>query len=296
VLLLPLPAEASNVEDDLVVGIQSSKTMAIRPLDPIERDFMSIYDLMYDGLMVINDDYLPECALAESYSHSGKTWTFKLRDDLFFSDGTKITAWDYAFAVLFQAAPEVAETGGLPMDLSYLKGYEEYISGECKYLEGVHVISDLLIEFTVKHEYLPYFFELYRMCFCPFPIYEIAPGCKVYDDGEGCYIGNEDPSIPERIFSAKLIEETVMDPENGYLAYPTVGSGPYVLTGWDQETFTCTFEINPYFKGDWEGNKPTIPKLRYTLARNEDMVDLLREDKFQLLNKVTRQDSIINGI
>ena len=93
-LLLPLPAEASNVEDDLVVGIQSSKTMAIRPLEPIERDFMSIYDLMYDGLMVINDDYLPECALAESYSHTGKTWTFKLRDDLYFSDGSPVTADD----------------------------------------------------------------------------------------------------------------------------------------------------------------------------------------------------------
>lgn len=250
----------------------------------------------YDtGIFVHTPNVVSGMVIGED-PEGNRTYTMALCDDLFFSDGTKITAWDYAFAVLFQAAPEVAETGGLPMDLSYLKGYEEYISGECKYLEGVHVISDLLIEFTVKHEYLPYFFELYRMCFCPFPIYEIAPGCKVYDDGEGCYIGNEDPSIPERIFSAKLIEETVMDPEYGYLAHPTVGSGPYVLTGWDQETFTCTFEINPYFKGDWEGNKPTIPKLRYTLARNEDMVDLLREDKFQLLNKVTRQDSIINGI
>ena len=56
VALLPLTAEASNVEDDLIVGIQSTKTMSIRPLEPLERDFMSIYDLMYDGLMVINDD------------------------------------------------------------------------------------------------------------------------------------------------------------------------------------------------------------------------------------------------
>jgi len=93
-LALPLNADASNVADDLVVGIQSTKTMAIRPLEPLERDFMSIYDLMYDGLMVINDDYLPECALAESYSHTGKTWTFKLRENLKFSDGSPVTADD----------------------------------------------------------------------------------------------------------------------------------------------------------------------------------------------------------
>ena len=250
----------------------------------------------YDtGLFVHTPNVVSGMVIGED-PEGNRTYTMALCDDLFFSDGTKITAWDYAFAVLFQAAPEVAETGGLPMDLSYLDGYEEYISGEKQSFTGVHVISDQLIEFTVKHEYLPYFFELYRLCFCPFPIYEIAPGCKVYDDGQGCYIGNEDPGVKQKIFTADLIRETVMDPEYGYLAHPTVGSGPYVLTGWDQETFTCTFEINPYFKGDWEGNKPTIPKLRYTLARNEDMVDLLREDQFQLLNKVTRQDSIINGI
>ena len=224
-----------------------------------------------------------------------RVYTMVLYDDLYFSDGTKITAWDYAFSVLFQASPEINETGGIPMDLSYLMGYEEYMCGETQGFAGVRVKGERIIEFTVKHEYLPYFFELYRLCFCPFPIREIAPGCKIYDDGEGCYIGNEDLTVTDRIFTAELLQETVMDPEYGYLSHPTVGSGPYVLTGWDEKTHTCTFEINPYFKGDEEGNIPTIPKLRYTLARNEDMVDLLRKDEFQLLNKVTRQDSIQGG-
>ena len=59
-LLGCLPAaEASNVEDSLVVGIQSAKTTAIRPLDPQERDMMSIYDLLYDSLVTIDDNYLP---------------------------------------------------------------------------------------------------------------------------------------------------------------------------------------------------------------------------------------------
>lgn len=93
-LLLPSSAEATNVDDTLVVGMQATKTTTIRPLEPLERDFMSVYDLMYDGLMVINDDYVPECALAESYSHTGKTWTFKLRADLKFSDGSPVTADD----------------------------------------------------------------------------------------------------------------------------------------------------------------------------------------------------------
>ncbi len=120
--LLPLGAEASNVQDDLVVGIQSTKTTAIRPLEPLERDFMSIYDLMYDGLMVINDDYLPECALAESYSNNGKNWTFKLRSDLYFSDGSPVTANDVAATatwILNKAKNEESTDKGYYMNLKY---------------------------------------------------------------------------------------------------------------------------------------------------------------------------------
>ena len=89
-------AEATNVGDSLSVGIQSTKTNAIQPLFPLERDMMSIYELVYEGLVAIDDDYLPTPALAESWemSNGGKTWTFTLRDNVSFSDGTPLTAND----------------------------------------------------------------------------------------------------------------------------------------------------------------------------------------------------------
>ena len=223
-----------------------------------------------------------------------RDYVVKLCTDLYYSDGTQITAWDYAFSVLFQGAPEIAELDGVPMDLSYLKGYEEYFRGEVPYLAGVRVLDDYTIRFTVRHEYLPYFFELYRIGFLPYPIHEIAPGCKVYDDGKGVYIGNEDPNVDERVFTTDLLRATVMDPDEGYLSHPTVGSGPYVLTGWDGTD--ATFEINPYFKGDEDGNFPTIPHLRYHLAVNETMIEDLSEGRFGLLNKVTRGDTIQKGL
>ena len=238
--------------------------------------------IVVDGAIVVVDD-----------NDNTRSYVFQLHDDLYYSDGSKINAWDYAFSVLIQAAPEVAELGGLPMDLSYLEGYEEYVSGEVPYFSGVRVLSDLMIEFKVKAEYLPYFFELFRMGFLPYPIKEIAPGCKVYDDGNGIYIGNENPNVTKKIFTKELLEAMVMDPDNGYLSHPTVGSGPYRMTSWDGEV--ATFEINPYFKGNEEGYLPTIPKLRFTLAKNEDMIEKLEADEFQLLNKVVRKDSIMKG-
>lgn len=233
------------------------------------------------AVVIVNDD------------DGTRRYVFQIADDLYYSDGTKITAWDYAFSVLIQAAPEVAELGGQPMDLSYLEGYEDYVSGRTPYFAGVKVTNDMMIEFSVKAEYLPYFFELYRLGFLPYPIHEIAPGCKVYDDGDGIYIGNADPNVTERIFNTKLLESTIMDPDNGYLAHPTVGSGPYLMTSWDGEV--ATFKINQYFKGNEEGFKPTIPTLRFTLSKNEDMIEKLEADEFQLLNKVVRKDTIEKG-
>ena len=47
------------------------------------------------AVVVVNDE--------EGY----RKYVFQIADDLYYSDGTKITAWDYAFSVLFQAAPEI---------------------------------------------------------------------------------------------------------------------------------------------------------------------------------------------
>ena len=248
----------------------------------------------YDtGIFRENRQVVSGIAIIED-EEGNRTYLFALCDDLQYSDGTPITAWDYAFSVLFQGAPEIRALGGIPMDLSYLEGYEEYERGDVPYLAGVRVISERMISFTVRHEYLPYFFELYRLGFLPYPIHEIAPGCRVYDDGKGVYIGNEDTRVSEKIFTAELLEATVMDPENGYLSHPTVGSGPYVLTGWNGKD--ATFRINPYFKGDEEGNLPTIPRLRFRLADDDTMINELREGRFGLLNKVTRCDTILEGM
>ena len=170
-LALPVTADATNVEDDLIVGIQSTKTMSIRPLEPLERDFMSIYDLMYDGLMVINDDYLPDYALAESYSHNGKNWTFRLRDDLFFSDGSPVTADDVVATanwILNKANDAESADKGYYMNLKY-------------FVDSISARDDKTV--VVKAE-RSYFGLLYAMTFPVLPAWALEmdnpPGTGAY--------------------------------------------------------------------------------------------------------------------
>ena len=121
--LLPA-AQASNVGSSLTVGIQSTKTQIIRPLEPQERDIMSVYNMIYEPLVRIDDSYLPQPCLAESWTSTadGRTWTFNLRTGITFSDGTPLTARDVvatANAILERANDESAATRGYYGNLRY---------------------------------------------------------------------------------------------------------------------------------------------------------------------------------
>jgi peptide/nickel transport system substrate-binding protein len=96
-LLAPvLPALSENVEDSLIVGICSTRTTEIRPLNPQERDIVSIYGMVYESLVTVDDNGLPQPLLAETWMETGngKTWTFTLRENITFSDGTPLSASD----------------------------------------------------------------------------------------------------------------------------------------------------------------------------------------------------------
>jgi len=175
-LLLPLPAaEASNVDDSLTVGIQSTKTALIQPLDLKERDMVSIYDLVYESLVVIDDNYLPQPYLAERWevSSNARTWTFYLRSDVRFSDGTPMTAADVAAtaqAILSRARDEAVTDKGFYQNLRY-------------FVDSVTAKDDTTLVVKASSD-RPYWGLLYAMTF------PVLPASQVNDDnpmGTGAY-------------------------------------------------------------------------------------------------------------
>ena len=55
-LLPPEAARAENVGASITIGIQSTKTLTIHPFDPLERDMLSVYNVVYESLVTIDDD------------------------------------------------------------------------------------------------------------------------------------------------------------------------------------------------------------------------------------------------
>ncbi len=67
-----------------------------------------VYDwlnILYDSLIAYDDEYnaIPRAAKDWTVSDDGKTWTFNLRDDIYFSDGEQLTSadvkWTYEHAI-----------------------------------------------------------------------------------------------------------------------------------------------------------------------------------------------------
>ena len=209
------------------------------------------------GVYVIDESVVENLLVADD-AYGNKTYFLGLYEDLYYSDGTPITAWDYAFSLLLMMSHEIEEIGGKIYRSEHILGSREYLQGSVPYLQGVGVIDDHQLAITLDSEFLPYFFEPGLLLCVPYPISVIAPGCKVYAGGEadlgdgygyGVWIGNEDPKKTEPVFTAELLRRTILDPETGYNSHPAVASGPYRLLSWDG--VTAHFEINEYYKGAW---------------------------------------------
>ncbi len=257
-----------------------------------------LWSLEFNGAAVENFSY----TITGANDH---VYTLTLADDMFYSDGTPITARDYAFSLLLAGAPEVASCGATPAGLSHIEGYDAYQAGETNVLSGVKVLDDYTLQIRVRGTFMPYFYGLAMVDARPYPITAIAPGCEVRDDGQGVYIAASDaaasmdavglPYTPGQ-FSVEMMRETLLNPETGYLYNPKVTSGPYMLRSYDPVLHRAEFEINPYFKGDHIGRKPHIEELAFWYVKPEEALDQLASGEIDLINKSTEDDVVNRGM
>lgn len=114
------------------------------------------------------------------------TYTFKIKDNLLWNDGEKITAKDYVFSYLFVNSPAWKDLGTTNASLgSELKGYDAYSNGETKAHAGFRVIDDYTFSVTISADYVPYFYETSLVAVTPTPLHRYAPNMDVVDTEEG---------------------------------------------------------------------------------------------------------------
>ena len=235
------------------------------------------------------DERIAVAAYAIDEENGDRTYEFHLNQNLKFSDGSPITAWHYAFTILFSASPEIGEIGAETDTLKYIRGVEEYQDEEdpAKTISGVRVEDDYTISITIRDEYTPYFFEMGLLSFCPYPMEEIVPGCEIADEGEGIHWKE-----PEK-FTAELVKESLFG-ERNYMGCPDITAGPYAMLDYDGEK--VELQRNEYFIGDEDNVQPQIEYITFTTAKNEDLIPKLEDGTFDLVERCVKADTIDAGI
>lgn len=202
-------------------------------VDPQKSSFVTEIQFImmaYQGLMTFDKDMNPVPGAAESVEASadGLKYTFKIRPDSTYSDGSPLTAKDFEFAWKRLANPETAgQYQSLPCGI--IKGYSEWSAAACQGLTltetlaldlatleanyGVKAIDDSTLEIELVAP-APYFLSMAAL-----------------------WIG-----VPTRQVDVEKGDDWWYDAEN------YIGNGPFVLTEWDHGN-KAVWEPNPNYVG-----------------------------------------------
>lgn len=192
-----------------------------------------------------------------------KTYTFKIKDGLKWSDGAPITAKDYAFPWLFRSTGEhqaVATQDATGYDLL---GFEAYNSGESDGFAGAKLIDDNTFSVTIDAVNLPFFFERSFAASSPEPLHVWFPNAEFNAEGNGFTNTSEElTAVAEKL-------------KSDFQYNPGVASGPYQFVSFQDGV--VTLKLNPEYAGNYEGVKAEIGTIVLRKVNSDQVVDSLKK-------------------
>lgn len=140
-----------NLEFDSDMSSLNSAKMAESYANTIIMETQEMLVRMEEGILK------PAGATSWTTSDDGLTWTFEIRD-FEWSDGVKVTANDYEYAVKTMLNPDTASpNAGM---FYFIKNAKEYNTGSMESeTVGVKAVNDTTLEYTLNYP-VPYFLQL----------------------------------------------------------------------------------------------------------------------------------------
>jgi peptide/nickel transport system substrate-binding protein len=218
--LLPAASLTGAAEGDLVLKAGTDQDLQVlNPWNSVVVADFEVFTLNYDLLVNYGEDIEPVPGFAESWTQStdGKTWTFKIRPGMKWSDGQPATSEDarYTYQLVLDAtAKSEASTDGFYLGQGYL---EPYLTNA-----GIVSVAAPDPETLVVET-------------------EFANSLLIQ-----AYV----PIIPKHVWSKYTIEEiaNATDATPYTNEPPVVGTGPYQAVEWQAGEF-IRFARNPNYWG-----------------------------------------------
>lgn len=190
--------ERQTSNDTLVVGVGSmngdfiqgfgndANDVKTRRLLGIEgNNGFTTYVQDENGQWQWNKAVLAEEPTSVNNDDGSMTVTFKLKDDVKWSDGEPLTADDFLFLTLLQSDYNyISMTGSLQIGDDGLVGYEAFHNNDSNELEGLEKIDDHSFSVTIDAKELPYFDVQSLSNEGARPLHYIAPNLQVAENGK----------------------------------------------------------------------------------------------------------------
>jgi peptide/nickel transport system substrate-binding protein/oligopeptide transport system substrate-binding protein len=167
---------------------------------------------LFNGLVRFNEnlDLIPDIAHSWKLSDDHVTYTFRLRRDVRFSNGRKITAQDFKYS--FERVLDPKTKAPLTWVLDRIEGANDFIAGKAGSVSGIRIINDHTLALKLQKPFGPFL------------------------------------SLLAMTTSYVLPREEVERLGQDFGTHP-VGSGPYLLTEWKHGQFIMLTAREDYFEG-----------------------------------------------
>ncbi|TCZ80097.1 peptide ABC transporter substrate-binding protein [Paenibacillus albiflavus] len=167
-------APTASGDTQKIVYVLNNEADKLDPGLTAETFATPIISNVFEGLVQMNDKYEPLPGVAKEWkvSPDGLVYTFTLRDDAKWSDGSKLTAKDFFYSWKRVMTAETASDYSFMM-YPYIKNGEKFFKGEVKEDElGIKVINDTTLEVTLEAP-SPYIMQLFAFS-CYMPVQQAA--------------------------------------------------------------------------------------------------------------------------
>lgn len=149
-----IPASSKKRTDTIIVGMGETQGI-FNPIFYSTTYDRYVNDVLFSKLVEVDLDggYIPAIAKSWDISEDGLTYTFHLRDDVHFSDGTPLTAKDVEFTYHVYLDPTY--DGQSDLSKAVIKGTDAYKNGDAERIEGITIVDDHTIQIDVEESRSP---------------------------------------------------------------------------------------------------------------------------------------------